>query len=298
MGFPPMQVAFLALTLSMGCQILLPAAFAGLWEAVSGVSLMDAAQRPESLTASEITAYKLMIVLTQTLGIGAVAFLFALGSGLAAQELRVKRKADWRLIPLASLAMIAALPFIQYTILPADSFSFPDALKPLEDALRDIEERNAAMIGRLLEGQFALNLLFVAVTPGLMEELLFRGTIQSSLMRRTSPHLAILVTGLLFSAIHLQVYGFVGRALLGVGFGYLCWWSGSLWPAVAAHFTNNAVSATLAYLNANQFADGKWAKPDAEVSLIAAALSLGATLSLMAWFRRLSSETPHSPSEP
>jgi hypothetical protein len=52
--------------------------------------------------------------------------------------------------------------------------------------------------------------------------------------------LGIWVSAVLFSAIHMQFFGFVPRMLLGAGFGYLVAYSGSLWPAVLGHFVNNA----------------------------------------------------------
>ena len=276
----------MALMLSMGAQILLPAGFTAVFDGVSGQDLAAAAQSPDDLSAEAATAYKLMIVLTQALGIGLVGWVLAAGSGHLLGELRLTRRPPLRLLLLAAGAMVAALPFIQYTIIPADRFSLPEGFEALEEALRQIEARNSAMIGRLLGEQLLLNLFFVAITPALMEEVLFRGLIQSSLQRGRSAHVAILVTGLLFSAIHLQVFGFVGRALLGVGFGYLCWWSGSLWPAVVAHFTNNAVSAVAAYLYVNRPETTALTRPDASVSFALALASLALTLGLLVVFRR------------
>ena len=48
-----------------------------------------------------------------------------------------------------------------------------------------------------------------------------------------------LLSSLLFSALHLQFYGFFPRFFLGVFFGYLFYWSGSLMYPVIAHALNN-----------------------------------------------------------
>ncbi len=286
LGFPPVQVAFMALMLSMGAQILLPVGFTALFDAVSGQDLTESAQSPETLSDTEATAYKLMIVLTQALGIGLVGWLFAAGSGHLLGELRLVRRPPRRLLFLSAGAMLAALPFIQYTVISPENFSLPDGFEALEEALRQIETRNDEMMRRLLSEQLPLNLLVVAVTPALMEEVLFRGLIQSSLMRGRSVHVAIFVTGVLFSAIHLQVFGFVGRALLGIGFGYLCWWSGSLWPAVVAHFTNNAVGVLTAWILANEDETVDLMAAGGGVSFGLALASLVLTLILMNRFRR------------
>jgi hypothetical protein len=52
----------------------------------------------------------------------------------------------------------------------------------------------------------------------------------------------------LFSAIHLQFYGFLPRLILGLIFGYLFLWSRNLWLPVIAHFINNAVPTAGAYV--------------------------------------------------
>ena len=84
-------------------------------------------------------------------------------------------------------------------------------------------------------------LLSVAVLPAICEEWLFRGTVQPIVVRATgNMHVGIWVSAVLFSAIHMQFFGFVPRMLLGAGFGYLVAYSGSLWPAILGHFVNNA----------------------------------------------------------
>jgi hypothetical protein len=54
-------------------------------------------------------------------------------------------------------------------------------------------------------------------------------------------HVAIAVTGFIFSAVHFQFYGFVPRFLMGVLLGYMMVWSNNLWVPIIAHFTNNAL---------------------------------------------------------
>jgi hypothetical protein len=51
----------------------------------------------------------------------------------------------------------------------------------------------------------------------------------------------------------MQFYGFIPRMLLGVMFGYLLIWSGSMWIPVLAHFINNAIGVLgLYYINQNK----------------------------------------------
>src|SRR5690606_27732574 len=79
-------------------------------------------------------------------------------------------------------------------------------------------------------------------------EFLFRGCVQGILMRWfKNPHTAIWVTAIIFSAIHLQFYGFLPRMLLGALFGYLLFWGKSIWLPVLAHFLNNAFATISAF---------------------------------------------------
>jgi membrane protease YdiL (CAAX protease family) len=58
-----------------------------------------------------------------------------------------------------------------------------------------------------------------------------------------------------FSAIHVQFYGFLPRMLLGAGFGYIYLWSGSLWYSMLGHFINNAYAVCAAFYMQKQNMD-------------------------------------------
>ena len=97
----------------------------------------------------------------------------------------------------------------------------------------------------------------VGALTGIGEELTFRGIIQSLVTEKSNNHhIAIWVTAILFSAIHLQFFGFFPRMLLGAFFGYLLVWSGSIWLPIYAHFLNNSMAVVAAYmLNINLTTD-------------------------------------------
>lgn len=90
------------------------------------------------------------------------------------------------------------------------------------------------------------NLLVVAVIAALTEELFFRGALQRILGKALSnPHAIIWTAAALFSAFHMQFYGFLPRMILGAYFGYLLLWSRSIWLPVFAHFINNATAVVV-----------------------------------------------------
>lgn len=124
---------------------------------------------------------------------------------------------------------------------------------PGDTWFRQIEETLAEGTKFLTRFESPADLIFVfiviAILPALGEEIVFRGMIQNDLLRATGNiHVSIWIAAILFSAIHIQFFGFVPRMLLGALFGYLYYWSGNLWLAVLAHFVNNGFTVIGLYL--------------------------------------------------
>jgi membrane protease YdiL (CAAX protease family) len=129
----------------------------------------------------------------------------------------------------------------------------PDFLKGFEYWAREKEDIAAELTAYLTQfdsfGNFALAFFVIAILAGVGEELVFRGMLQPELQRATGNiHAAIWISAILFSAIHLQFFGFVPRMLLGVMFGYLYYWSGNIIIPMLAHFVNNGFSLLMVYL--------------------------------------------------
>lgn len=133
------------------------------------------------------------------------------------------------------------------------NFYFPEWLHGFEEWARQTEAAATRMTEFMTDfegaGHLVLSLVVMAVLPAIAEETVFRGLVQRRLHDGfNNVHMAIWVSGILFSAIHLQFFGFLPRLLLGVLFGYLYYWSGSLLVPVAAHFFNNAFTLLMIYL--------------------------------------------------
>ncbi|MBN1879514.1 CPBP family intramembrane metalloprotease [bacterium] len=84
--------------------------------------------------------------------------------------------------------------------------------------------------------------LLMAVSPGICEELLFRGAIFGSLRQKWSPWRALIATSILFGLLHFSVYRLVPTTLIGLGLGWIVYISGSIYPAMLAHALNNAIA--------------------------------------------------------
>ena len=133
------------------------------------------------------------------------------------------------------------------------NFNFPEFAKGFEEWAREREDLAEELTTFLTQMDSTLQLVVaifvIAVLPAIGEEIVFRGLIQNEFYRATKNiHVAIWISAVLFSAIHLQFFGFVPRLLLGALFGYLYYWSGNLSLAILAHFVNNAASVIAMYL--------------------------------------------------
>lgn len=101
-------------------------------------------------------------------------------------------------------------------------------------------DTNAIVDGLDSPAGVALGFLAIAVVAPIVEELLFRGYLQTALSRRMKPWMAIVLSSALFGAIHFQPLAFPILALLGAVFGYLYHRTGSLKVNIALHMANNA----------------------------------------------------------
>ena len=154
---------------------------------------------------------------------------------------------------LILLLTFAAAPFINFIGELNMRMVFPEWLSGIEQWMQDAEEKAAELTEAFLKvesiGGLAFNLFMIAFLPAIGEELLFRGVIQRIFTRMTkSHHWGIWISAILFSSLHLQFYGFVPRLLLGVLFGYLLVWSGSLWLPIVGHFLNNTFAVLAMFL--------------------------------------------------
>lgn len=156
-------------------------------------------------------------------------------------------------ILVALLLVIATAPLI-YTVYHFNQqLQLPESWSNVQAAMEKAEEESEKTIALLLKapGAFGLliNLLVIALLPALGEELLFRGTLQPLFGRFfKNPHAAIWFTAFLFSALHMQWFGFLPRMLLGAMFGYLYYYSGFLLLPILAHLFNNGLAVVSTYL--------------------------------------------------
>lgn len=179
----------------------------------------------------------------------------SLWSNNAFEFLRLKSTLRWTTVLYVVAFMLVAIPFINMLSWLNQQIILPEALSEIEKMMQSSEVQIAEITEKMLNvstlGALLFNMFLVAVVPALGEELFFRGTIQRLLSDWKGALFAIWITAFVFSAIHMQFYGFLPRMLLGAFLGYLLLWSGSLWLPIIAHFVNNAVAVVFYYLKFN-----------------------------------------------
>jgi hypothetical protein len=101
------------------------------------------------------------------------------------------------------------------------------------------------------------NLCVIGIAAPICEEVLFRGAFQGTLERR-GPLRAIAVSALMFGLIHWNPFNFFGPILFGVGFGFVAWRTGSIYPAILWHALNNSFAVFLLYFGGSAFSTPLW----------------------------------------
>jgi membrane protease YdiL (CAAX protease family) len=158
---------------------------------------------------------------------------------------------------LAIITLVVASPLLELSALLNKSLKLPGFLRNVEVWMFLKEQEAAEMVKQLLRmdtiSVLVINILMLAIIPAVGEEFIFRGCFQKIFRKWTgNKHVAIWITAIIFSAIHVQFYGFLPRMLLGALFGYLLIWSGTIWISVLAHFVNNCVVVITAYIYQRQ----------------------------------------------
>lgn len=156
-------------------------------------------------------------------------------------------------IVLSVLVVLGAVPLINFLAELNMNLSLPEKLSGLEERIRETEAESEELMNLFLSDttitRFLINLLMIAVIPAIGEEFFFRGIMQRIFIEWfRNQHAGIIISAILFSFMHFQFLGFIPRILLGILFGYMLVWTGSIWVPVVAHFVNNAIAVTFYFL--------------------------------------------------
>ncbi|WP_416198175.1 MAG: CPBP family intramembrane metalloprotease [Sporanaerobacter sp.] len=95
--------------------------------------------------------------------------------------------------------------------------------------------------------EYFLGLLVISLSPGICEEVLFRGMVMSS-YEKLGKKKAIIISAILFGIFHFNLQNLVGPIFLGIIFGFIAYKTNSLFSTMIAHGVNNSIATTIAYL--------------------------------------------------
>ncbi len=233
-------------TMLLGILVLVPFYGTDILEKLSvAVSMAD---------PNQIDMMKFMQVVNQV-GIFIIPALFYayLQNRKISQFLKFDKKPLLLSVMMTGILVFTFLPFTHWLANVNQNMSLPEFLGVVERWMKESEEAAENLTRAFLKTDslwgLLSNILIVGVLASVGEELLFRSVL-INLFRSwfKNVHLAVIVSALLFSAFHLQFYGFLPRFMLGMLFGYLFVWSGNLWLPIIAHFINNASAVVVYYM--------------------------------------------------
>ncbi len=154
---------------------------------------------------------------------------------------------------LAVMVYVLSYAFVAFLTRWNQGITLPESMHGIEQYMRAMEDSAMETTDRLLSGQtigtFLLNFLIMAVLAAVAEELFFRGALQQFIEEWAgNGHVAVWVSAFIFSALHMQFYGFFPRLALGVLLGYLFFYTRNLWVPIIMHLFNNGVIVVVYFL--------------------------------------------------
>lgn len=223
-----------------------------------GVSEMFDSFSGNNLSSSSALAILKYFQVSQSIGMFVLPpFIIAyLYEGNVFNYLNLKKPLQLNTIFIGLLAVLVSMPLVNFIGEFNENIQLPEFLAGFERWMRNMEDNAAGLIERFIQVESIWGLLFnlfmIAVIPAIGEELLFRGVIQKIFTTMTRNfHWGIWISAILFSALHMQFYGFLPRTVLGALFGYLLVYSGSIWLPIIAHFLNNTIGVLLLHAENN-----------------------------------------------
>lgn len=101
---------------------------------------------------------------------------------------------------------------------------------------------------------FLVSLFVIGVTPGICEEVLFRGLMLNS-YEKLGKRKAIIITSILFGLFHFNLFNFIGPVFLGIILGIVYFKADSIVASMWGHFVNNSFSLAISYFAMQKIED-------------------------------------------
>lgn len=187
-----------------------------------------------------------------------ILFLHLRGKSFS-NYLRVNERLNGTKLLFVFLVAILIIPLANFMGSINELIPLPEFLNFLKQA----EEQTMLITEQFLVmphlSDLLLMLILMGLVAGIGEELLFRGIIQNLFKNWSgSVHLAVWLTALLFSVIHLQYHAILPRFVLGALIGYVYVYTGNLKYSILLHVIYNSVLVIITYLIQHDVLNETW----------------------------------------
>lgn len=97
----------------------------------------------------------------------------------------------------------------------------------------------------ITQGNMFIVIISVGIIGPFVEELIFRGLIYKTLIKKFSVLWTIIIQAILFGLFHFNLIQSAYATLMGILLGYAVYKTKSIWPAVLMHIVNNLASSII-----------------------------------------------------
>jgi membrane protease YdiL (CAAX protease family) len=197
------------------------------------------------------------------------------------------------------LIMIVSLPAVAVLQQLTEMLPWsPGALARFKHA-EEAYNKQVAVIARMDNfADYLFSIIVIGLLPAMFEETLFRGGLQNLFSRWFKmPLLAIVITSIIFSAVHGSYLGFLSRFGLGFVLGWVYYRTGNIWLSIIAHFFNNAAAVTSLYMSTKPGEKIDPSKMEEHFPLWFGLASLVAVAGLFIAFEKISKKNIDRPGE-
>jgi membrane protease YdiL (CAAX protease family) len=200
---------------------------------------------------------------------------------------------------LVLLIILASSPVVDMLQQVTEMYPWSKATLTKFKAAEDDYFKQVMVIARMDNFlDYVISIIMVALLPAVFEETLFRGAVQNLFSRWFKmPLLAIIVTSIIFSAVHGSYLGFLSRFALGFVLGWIYYRTGNIWLNIVAHFFNNGIALTSLYLTTKPGTKMDPSKLDEHYPLWTGFIALIIIAGLFIYFDKISKNEMDRPGE-
>lgn len=98
--------------------------------------------------------------------------------------------------------------------------------------------------------EFIIGILVIAISPGVCEEIMFRGTIYSAYEKLGNVK-SIIITSVLFGLFHFNIFNFIGPTFLAIILSIILIKTNSIISSILGHILNNSIALIIGYIITN-----------------------------------------------